>query len=97
LFKCAVHGGDPNWGRIICAAGSSGVRLNPDKLSCKLDDLYVFRKGAPTNFDQEKAARIVSQREHTITVDLGVGRFSDFCYGCDLSAEYVRINADYHT
>jgi glutamate N-acetyltransferase/amino-acid N-acetyltransferase len=97
LFKCAVHGGDPNWGRIICAAGSSGVDLNPDRLSCKLDDLYVFRNGAPTSFDQKKAARIVSQREHAITVDLGVGRFSDFYYGCDLSAEYVRINADYHT
>jgi len=97
LFKCAVHGGDPNWGRIICAAGSSGVALNPNRLSCKLADLYVFRHGTPTNFDQKKAARIVSQREHTITVDLGVGRFDDFCYGCDLSAEYVRINADYHT
>ena len=97
LFKCAVHGGDPNWGRIICAAGSSGVALNPNKLSCRLDDLYVFRNGSPTDFNQKKAARIVSQREHTITVDLGVGRFSDFCYGCDLSAEYVRINADYHT
>jgi glutamate N-acetyltransferase/amino-acid N-acetyltransferase len=97
LFKCAVHGGDPNWGRIICAVGSSGVDLNPDKLSCKLDDLYVFRNGTPTNFNPKQAARIVSQREHTITVDLGVGRLSDFYYGCDLSAEYVRINADYHT
>jgi glutamate N-acetyltransferase / amino-acid N-acetyltransferase len=97
LFKCAVHGGDPNWGRIICAVGSSGVNLNPDKLSCKLDDLYVFRNGTPTDFDVKKAARIVSQREHTITIDLGVGKRSDFYYGCDLSAEYVRINADYHT
>jgi glutamate N-acetyltransferase/amino-acid N-acetyltransferase len=97
LFKCAVHGGDPNWGRIICAVGSSGVDLNPARLSCKLDDLYVFRNGAPTNFDPKEAARIVSQREHTITVHLGVGRYEDFYYGCDLSAEYVRINADYHT
>jgi glutamate N-acetyltransferase/amino-acid N-acetyltransferase len=97
LFKCAVHGGDPNWGRIICAVGSSGVDLNPDRLSCKLDDLYVFRNGTPTDFDPKKAARIVRQREHTITIDLGVGRHSDFYYGCDLSAEYVRINADYHT
>ncbi|OHB65191.1 MAG: bifunctional ornithine acetyltransferase/N-acetylglutamate synthase [Planctomycetes bacterium RBG_13_62_9] len=97
LFKCAVHGGDPNWGRIISAAGSSGVKLNPDKLSCKLDDLYVFRNGTPTKFEEKKAARIVSQREHTITVDLGVGKTSDFYYGCDLSAEYVRINADYRT
>jgi len=97
LFKCAVHGGDPNWGRIICAVGSSGVDLNPDKLSCKLDDLYVFRKGTPTNFDARKASRIISRREFTITVDLATGRDSDFYYGCDLSAEYVRINADYHT
>jgi glutamate N-acetyltransferase/amino-acid N-acetyltransferase len=97
LFKCAVHGGDPNWGRIICAVGSSGVKLNADKLSCKLDDLYVFRNGTPTDFDVKKASRIISQREFTITVDLGVGRDSDFYYGCDLSAEYVRINADYHT
>ena len=97
LFKCAVHGGDPNWGRIICAVGSSGADLNPDRLSCKLDDLYVFRHGAPTKFDPKEASRIVSQQEHTITVNLGVGRCEDFYYGCDLSAEYVRINADYHT
>ncbi len=97
LFKCAVHGGDPNWGRIICAVGSSGVALDPRRLSCKLDDLYVFRNGTPTSFDVRKAARIISQREHTITVDLGVGRAGDFYYGCDLSAGYVHINADYHT
>jgi len=97
LFKCAVHGGDPNWGRIICAVGSSGADLNPDRLSCRLDDLYVFRHGAPTKFDPKEASRIVSQQEHTITVHLGVGRCEDFYYGCDLSAEYVRINADYHT
>ena len=97
LFKCAVHGGDPNWGRIICAVGSSGVNLNPNKVSCRLNNLYVFRNGTPTDFNPKEAARIVSQREHTITVGLGVGQASDFYYGCDLSAEYVRINADYHT
>ena len=97
LVKCAVHGGDPNWGRIICAVGSCGVKLNPAKLACKLDDLYVFRHGAPTKFDAERASAIVAQIEHTITVDLGAGRATDFCYGCDLTAEYVRINADYHT
>ncbi|MCK4294162.1 MAG: bifunctional glutamate N-acetyltransferase/amino-acid acetyltransferase ArgJ [Planctomycetes bacterium] len=97
LVKCAVHGGDPNWGRIICAVGSVGVKLNPDKLSCKLDEITVFRNGAPKKFDTRKASKVVSQRQHTITVDLGAGKASDFCYGCDLSAEYVRINADYHT
>jgi glutamate N-acetyltransferase/amino-acid N-acetyltransferase len=97
LVKCAVHGGDPNWGRIICAVGSCGVKLNEAKLSCKLDNLYVFKNGAPAKFDRKKASRIVSQIEHTITVDLGAGRASDFCYACDLSAGYVSINADYHT
>ncbi|MGD0551704.1 MAG: bifunctional glutamate N-acetyltransferase/amino-acid acetyltransferase ArgJ [Sedimentisphaerales bacterium] len=105
LVKCAVHGGDPNWGRIICAVGSSGVKLNPQKVSCKLDDpstslragLTVFKNGAPTDFDRKKASKIVSQKSHTITVDLGVGKCSDFCVGCDLSKGYVTINADYHT
>ena len=97
LFKCAVHGGDPNWGRIICAVGSCGVRLNPERLSCKLGNITVFRNGRPAEFDAKKASAVISQREHTITVDLGVGKHSDFCYGCDLSKEYVTINADYHT
>ncbi len=97
LIKCAVHGGDPNWGRIICAVGSAGVKLNPDKLTCKIGPVIVFHNGRPRKFDHKKVSRIISQTEHTITVDLGVGKNSDFCYGCDLSAGYVRINADYHT
>ncbi len=97
LLKCAVHGGEPNWGRIICAVGSAGVKLNPHKLSCKLDDLVVFKNGEPTLFDRKEASRIVSQTTHTITVDLGAGKQTDFYYGCDLSAEYVKINAEYHT
>jgi glutamate N-acetyltransferase/amino-acid N-acetyltransferase len=97
LVKCAVHGADPNWGRIICAVGSAGVKVNTKKLSCKLDDLAVFKNSEPTRFDAKRASKIVSQTEHTITVELGAGKKSDFCYGCDLSAEYVRINAEYHT
>jgi len=97
LVKCAINGGDPNWGRIICAVGSAGVKLNPNKLSCKLDNIAVFKNGAPAKFDSRKASKVVSQTEHTITVDLGAGSSSDFCYGCDLSKEYVAINAEYHT
>jgi len=97
LVKCAVHGGDPNWGRIICAVGSVGVKMNPDKLSCKLGTITVFRNGAPAKFDPEKASKVISETEHTITVNLGMGKVSDFCYGCDLTAGYVKINADYHT
>jgi glutamate N-acetyltransferase/amino-acid N-acetyltransferase len=97
LVKCAIHGGDPNWGRIICAVGSAGVKLNPDKLSCKLGDITVFKNGTPKKFDAKRASKVISKTEHTITVGLGSGKHSDFCYGCDLSAEYVKINADYHT
>ena len=97
LVKCAVHGADPNWGRIICAVGSCGVKLNPDKLCCKLGNITVFKNGKPAGFDRKKASKVISQTDHTITVDLGAGRMSDFCYGCDLSKEYITINADYHT
>ncbi|MBA7470441.1 Arginine biosynthesis bifunctional protein ArgJ [subsurface metagenome] len=97
LVKCAINGGEANWGRIICAVGSAGVKINPNKLCCKLGPITVFKNGTPRKFDAKKASKVVSQTEHTITVDLGAGMASDFCYGCDLSAEYVRINAEYHT
>lgn len=97
LVKCAVHGADPNWGRIICAVGSSGVRLNPNKLTCKIGQFTVFKNGKPARFDPKKVSRIIARKEHTITVDLGVGKHQDFCIGCDLSREYITINADYHT
>ena len=97
LVKCAVHGSDPNWGRIVAAVGSCGVTLDPTMLCVKIGDIFVFRNGKPTNFDAKQVSRIISKKEHSITVDLNVGKYQDFCYGCDLSREYVHINADYHT
>lgn len=97
LVKCAIHGGDANWGRIICAVGSCGVKLNPKKLTCNIGNVTVFKNGRPVKFDPKKVSKIIKKKEHTITINLGSGKHSDFCYGCDLSAEYVRINADYHT
>ncbi|AQT67518.1 Arginine biosynthesis bifunctional protein ArgJ [Anaerohalosphaera lusitana] len=97
LVKCAVHGGDPNWGRIICAVGSCGVRLKPEKLTCRIGGVTVFRNGQPTRFDRKKVSEIIGQQEHVISIDLGAGRGEDFCWGCDLSKDYVTINADYHT
>ena len=97
LVKCAVHGADPNWGRIICAVGSTGVKLKADKLTCKIGDITVFKNGQPTKFDARRASRVISRTEHTIAINLGAGKFSDFCYGCDLSEQYVSINAHYHT
>ena len=97
LVKCAIHGSDPNWGRIICAVGSCGVKLNKDRLSCKIGGIAVFRNGQPAKFDPKKVSKMISAKEHTISIDLGIGKATDFCYGCDLSREYVTINADYHT
>lgn len=97
LVKCAIHGGDPNWGRIICAVGSCGVKINQNKLTCKLDNITVFKNGKPADFDRAKASEVTKQKQHTIKVNLGVGKESDFCYGCDLGRDYVTINADYHT
>lgn len=97
LVKCAVNGNDPNWGRIICAVGSCGVKLRPDKLSCCIGQTAVFSNGRPVKFDAKKVSKIISQKEHTITISLGAGTAEDFCLGCELSREYVTINADYHT
>ena len=97
LVKCAINGGEANWGRIICAVGSAGVKINPNKLSCKLGPITVFKNGTPRKFDTKKASKVVSQTEHTITVDLGSGKAGDFCYGCDLSKGDITIDADYHT
>ncbi len=97
LVKCAIHGGDPNWGRIICAVGSCGVKLKPDRLTCRIGGICVFRNGQPTKFDAGKVHQVITRKEHTIEVDLGVGKATDFCYGCDLGREYITINADYHT
>ncbi|TFG49206.1 MAG: bifunctional glutamate N-acetyltransferase/amino-acid acetyltransferase ArgJ [Candidatus Brocadiia bacterium] len=97
LVKCAVHGGDPNWGRIICAVGSCGVKLKEKRLCCKIGSVTVFNNGRPVKFDAKNVSNIISQKEHVITVKLGIGKYTDFCYGCDLSRDYVTINADYHT
>lgn len=97
LYKCAVHGKDPNWGRIVAAVGSCGAKLNPEKLACKIGPVTVLRNSAAVKFDRAKAHGVLAQPHHTVTINLAAGRFSDFCLGCDLSKEYVAINADYHT
>ena len=66
-------------------------------MSCKLDNLAVFKNGQPTHFNTKDAEKIVSKTSFTITIEVGAGKFDDYCYGCDLSKEYVSINADYHT
>ena len=97
LVKTAIHGGDPNWGRIVCALGYSGAELAIDRLQVGIGGLSVFERGAGVTVDLDAVRRIFEQPEIEIVAALGLGDGSAEAWGCDLSEEYVRINADYTT
>jgi glutamate N-acetyltransferase/amino-acid N-acetyltransferase len=97
LVKTAVHGGDPNWGRIVCALGYSGAELALDRLYLTVGGLVVFERGAGVDVDLGAVRRAFEQPEIEITATLGLGEGRAEAWGCDLSEEYVRINADYTT
>ncbi|MBS3764101.1 MAG: bifunctional glutamate N-acetyltransferase/amino-acid acetyltransferase ArgJ [Planctomycetes bacterium] len=94
LVKCAMNGGDPNWGRIVCAAGYSGAEINPETTRLSLGDAVVFKAGLPTGVE---AAEEVSGDEIAIRLELGMGTGGATVWTCDLSKDYVEINAEYHT
>ncbi len=99
LVKTALFGEDPNWGRIGSTIGASGIQCDEDKLVIKYDDLVVYENGK-NKMDEEvekKAVKILQQDSFKICCDLNIGDFNDMAYGCDLSYEYVKINADYRT
>lgn len=97
LVKSAVHGADPNWGRIVAVAGRSGVQLSEERFVVEICGTRVFERAEPTEFDPLSVATAMRADTVTIAVDLGVGESVATGWGCDLSAEYVSINADYHT
>jgi glutamate N-acetyltransferase / amino-acid N-acetyltransferase len=97
LVKTAWAGADPNWGRILAAAGNSGIALDPGRVNIFIGDQAVCRGGTARSFDAARAHRHLQQRECEVRVQLGRGRRSVRFYTTDLSAEYVRINADYST
>jgi glutamate N-acetyltransferase/amino-acid N-acetyltransferase len=98
LVKTAVHGADPNWGRIVSAAGYSGIAFNPSQLVLHVNGTLLFRNGAPVAFDADTvSASIKGSRETLIEVDIQSGPGSIRFYSSDLTAEYVHLNADYHT
>ena len=96
LVKTAVHGADPNWGRIAAAAGRSGVRLDPDQMRICIGDVPVY-DGTPIDFDERRAGRILRGATVPIVLDLLIGSGSGTAWGCDLSAAYVAINSEYTT
>jgi len=97
LVKTAVHGGDPNWGRIVCALGYSGAELALDRLHLSVGGLVVFERGSGVDVDLAAVRRAFEQPEIEIVAKLGLAEGSAEAWGCDLSEEYVRINADYTT
>jgi glutamate N-acetyltransferase/amino-acid N-acetyltransferase len=97
LVKTAIHGGDPNWGRIVCALGYSGSELALDRLRLSIGGVDVFKQGAGVDADLDQVRASFEQPEIEILAELGLGDGLAEAWGCDLTAEYVRINADYTT
>ncbi|MGB9802244.1 bifunctional glutamate N-acetyltransferase/amino-acid acetyltransferase ArgJ [Desulfofundulus sp.] len=97
LVKTAIYGQDANWGRIICAAGYSGAHFDPDRVDIYLGDIMVARDGVALPFDEEAASSVLAGREVRVLVDLKAGEYEATAWGCDLTCEYVNINASYRT
>jgi glutamate N-acetyltransferase/amino-acid N-acetyltransferase len=98
LVKTAFYGSDPNWGRIMAALGRSGVRMREEAVAISVDDVKIVERGMGRGAELEaKAAERMKGKEFSLTVDLHEGEFEDHITTCDLTHEYVSINADYRT
>jgi glutamate N-acetyltransferase/amino-acid N-acetyltransferase len=97
LVKTAIHGGDPNWGRLIAVAGRAGVGFELNRAQVSIGPIVLFKDGRPYDEAAPEAASYLKNTDVAVSVDLGVGSASSTVWTCDLSAEYVRINAEYRT
>jgi glutamate N-acetyltransferase/amino-acid N-acetyltransferase len=98
LCKTAWSSADPNWGRLMAAAGYSGVEFDPALVSVRIGDVPVYEGGMRSPaFDESRAHTVMLQREYTIAMNMGQGEAGCRFVTCDLTEEYVRINADYST
>jgi glutamate N-acetyltransferase/amino-acid N-acetyltransferase len=97
LVKTAIAGSDPNWGRIICAAGYSGAIFDPNKVDIRVNDLVLCRDGVDAGFDEASARKELDRKEMTLRLDLHQGRASAHIWTCDLTHDYITINASYRT
>jgi glutamate N-acetyltransferase/amino-acid N-acetyltransferase len=97
LVKTAIHGGDPNWGRLIAVAGRAGVDFDLERAEVMIGPIVLFAEGRPHDEAAPEAATYLKNDEITVSVNLGVGSASSTVWTCDLSAEYVKINAEYRT
>jgi glutamate N-acetyltransferase/amino-acid N-acetyltransferase len=97
LVKSAVHGNDPNWGRVMAVLGRSGVEVEEAKVDLYLDDICVARAGCAVPFDEKAAVKALDKGEVSIAINLNLGDAMATAWGCDLSEEYVTINSQYTT
>lgn len=101
LVKAAVYGHDANWGRILCAMGYSGAEFDPECVDLFFESaagrIQIVKNGAATDYDEKKASAILSEPEVTVTADIKMGSFEATAWGCDLTYDYVKINADYRS
>lgn len=101
LTKAAIYGHDANWGRILCAFGYSGEIFDPENVTLSFEgdgeSILIFENGVGTDFSEEKATKILSSKEVTVVADFHLGEACATAWGCDLTHEYVSINADYRS
>jgi glutamate N-acetyltransferase/amino-acid N-acetyltransferase len=98
LVKTALFGGDPNWGRILQTAGAARVAIALERAVVALGGVAVFRNGSPTgDAARRRAGRALAKKEVEVTLELGAGRHAATVWSCDLSYDYVKINAEYTT
>ena len=97
LVKTAIYGNDANWGRIACAAGYSGAQFDPDKVNIFIGDVQVAQNGMGLEFDEAKATETLKQKNVNILVKFNIGNEEATAWGCDLTYDYVSINADYRS
>ena len=101
LTKAAIYGHDANWGRILCAMGYSGAQFDPDRVDLYFESaagkLKIIENGVSTGYSEELATKILSEEHVTAIADLKLGEASATAWGCDLTHEYVNINADYRS
>jgi glutamate N-acetyltransferase/amino-acid N-acetyltransferase len=97
LVKTALHGGDPNWGRILAALGRSGARFSPKRVSLSAGPITLVASGEPAPYREKDAAKVFSRERVPIVVDLGAGTARAVILSSDLGHDYVSLNADYRS
>ena len=101
LTKAAIYGHDANWGRVLCALGYSGVEFDPEGIELYFQSnsgkILIYKDGKAADYKEEDATRILSEEEVTVLVDMKMGNAEATAWGCDLTYDYVKINADYRS